>query len=69
MKKTSIILLLISIFIVSVPTACTDLLQVSSNSLLSDDAVFTEPDSANQAIAAIYDIIGQNNSSRMPSSA
>lgn len=64
MKKTSIILLLISIFIVSVPTACTDLLQVSSNSLLSDDAVFTEPDSANQAIAAIYDIIGQNNSYR-----
>jgi hypothetical protein len=32
--------------------------------MLSDDVVFTNPDSANQGIAAIYDIIGQNNSYR-----
>ncbi|MDD4991437.1 MAG: RagB/SusD family nutrient uptake outer membrane protein [Paludibacter sp.] len=45
-------------------TSCTDLLQVSSVSMLTDKDVFTEPDSANQAIAAIYDIFGQNNSYR-----
>jgi len=55
---------MISVFIISFSTSCTDFLQVSSNSLLSDDIVFTNPDSANQGIAAIYDIIGQNNSYR-----
>lgn len=64
MKKQSIILLFISIFIISLSTSCTDMLDVSSNSMLSDDVVFSNPDSANQAIAAIYDIIGQNNSYR-----
>ena len=64
MKKQSIILLFISIFIISISTSCTDMLKVSSNSMLSDDIVFSNPDSTNQAIAAIYDIIGQNNSYR-----
>ncbi|HEY6915647.1 MAG TPA: RagB/SusD family nutrient uptake outer membrane protein, partial [Paludibacter sp.] len=64
MKKQSIILLIIGVFIISLSTSCSDFLQVSSNSLLSDDVVFTNPDSANQGIAAIYDIIGQNNSYR-----
>lgn len=64
MKKQNIILLFISVFIISLSTSCSDFLQVSSNSLLSDDMVFTNPDSANQGIAAIYDIIGQNNSYR-----
>lgn len=64
MKKQNIILLAISAFIITFSTSCSDFLQVSSNSLLSDDVVFTNPDSANQGIAAIYDIIGQNNSYR-----
>lgn len=45
-------------------SACDSLLDVPSNSLLSDDMVFSHPDSANLAIGAIYDIIGQNNSYR-----
>jgi starch-binding outer membrane protein, SusD/RagB family len=64
MKKQNIILLAISAFIITFSTSCSDFLQVSSNSLLSDDVVFTNADSANQGIAAIYDIIGQNNSYR-----
>jgi len=44
--------------------SCDSLLEVPSNSLLSDDVVFSNPDSANLAIGAIYDIIGQNNSYR-----
>ncbi len=64
MKKQNKLILLISIFIIGLSTSCTDMLQVSSNSLLSDDVVFSNPDSTNQAIAAIYDIIGQNNSYR-----
>lgn len=64
MKKHKIIYLLISAFIISLSTSCTDWLKVSSNSLLSDDVVFGNPDSTNMAIAAIYDIIGQNNSYR-----
>ncbi len=63
MKKQSI-LLFISFLIISIGTSCTDMLKVSSNSMLSDDIVFSNPDSTNQAIAAIYDIIGQNNSYR-----
>lgn len=64
MKKQNILLLAISALIITFSTSCSDFLQVSSNSLLSDDVVFTNPDSANQGIAAIYDIIGQNNSYR-----
>lgn len=64
MKKQNKILLFISIIFISFTTACTDMLKVSSNSMLSDDIVFASPDSANQAIASIYDIIGQNNSYR-----
>lgn len=45
-------------------TSCDNLLDVPSNSLLSDDIIFSHPDSANLAIGAIYDIIGQNNSYR-----
>ena len=56
--------MIISTLIITFTSSCTDLLQVSSNSMLSDDVVFTNPDSANQGIAAIYDIIGQNNSYR-----
>jgi starch-binding outer membrane protein, SusD/RagB family len=43
---------------------CSDLLNVSSNSLLSDDVIFSNVDSTNYAIGAIYDIFGQNNSYR-----
>jgi hypothetical protein len=64
MKKENIIFMIISTLIITFTSSCTDLLQVSSNSMLSDDVVFTNPDSANQGIAAIYDIIGQNNSYR-----
>ena len=45
-------------------SSCNDLLNVPSNSLVSDDVIFSEPDSTNYAIGAIYDIIGQNNSYR-----
>lgn len=45
-------------------SSCEGLLDVPSNSLLSDDIVFSQPDSAVKAISAIYDIIGQNNSYR-----
>lgn len=45
-------------------TGCDGLLDVPSNSLVSDDVVYSKPDSASKAIGAIYDIIGQNNSYR-----
>lgn len=45
-------------------TSCNDLLNVPSNSLVSDDVIFSDPDSANYAIGAIYSIIGENNSYR-----
>lgn len=45
-------------------TSCEKYLEVSSNSLLSDDIIFSQPDSANMAVGAIYDIFGQNNSYR-----
>jgi hypothetical protein len=45
-------------------TSCEKYLEVSSNSLVSDDIIFSHPDSANMAVGAIYDIIGQNNSYR-----
>lgn len=62
MKKIILnILLGISIMTFS---SCNDLLVVSSNSLLSDDVVFSNPDSAVKAIASIYEIIGENNSYR-----
>ncbi|MDR3652617.1 MAG: RagB/SusD family nutrient uptake outer membrane protein [Paludibacter sp.] len=44
--------------------SCNDMLVVSSKSLLSDDQVFNNPDSTKEAISAIFDIIGQNNSYR-----
>ena len=56
---------LLAILILSLTfSSCDGLLEVPSNSLLSDDVVFSHPDSANLAIGAIYDIIGQNNSYR-----
>jgi len=45
-------------------SSCNDLLVVSSNSMLSDDVVFSNPDSTLKAIASIYEIIGENNSYR-----
>lgn len=45
-------------------SSCENMLDVSSNSLVSDDVVFSRPDSASKAVGAIYDIIGQNNSYR-----
>jgi hypothetical protein len=45
-------------------TSCEKYLEVSSNSLLSDDIIFSQPDSANMAVGSIYDIFGQNNSYR-----
>lgn len=45
-------------------SSCTDWLDVPSNSYLSDDYVFSTPDSANQGIAAIYNMVGENNSYR-----
>jgi len=57
----SVVATLILVFAFS---SCEGLLDVPSNSLLSDDIVFSQPDSAAKAISAIYDIIGQNNSYR-----
>jgi len=64
MKKQGIKFSIIAILIMTFTTSCSDFLNVSSVSLLSDKDVFSNPDSANQAIASIYDIIGQNNSYR-----
>lgn len=63
MKKQIILSIILGTFIFAF-SSCNDLLVVSSKSLLSDDQVFSNPDSTNEAIAAIYDIIGQNNSYR-----
>jgi starch-binding outer membrane protein, SusD/RagB family len=41
-----------------------EFLSPPSNSLLSDDMVFSTPDSTKKAIAAIYEIFGENNSYR-----
>ena len=62
MKKI-ILNLIVGAFIIAF-SSCNDYLTVSSNSLLSDDAVFTQPDSTKKAIAAIYEIFGENNSYR-----
>lgn len=64
MKKYSILKLFIGITIIGFSTSCNDLLNVPSNSYLSDEYVFSVPDSANQGIAAIYNIFGENNSYR-----
>jgi starch-binding outer membrane protein, SusD/RagB family len=64
MKKQGIIFSIIGAIFISIATSCSDFLQVSSVSLLQDKDVYSNPDSANQAIASIYDIIGQNNSYR-----
>ena len=45
-------------------SSCESFLEVPSNSLISDDVIFSQPDSTYKAISAIYDIIGQNNSYR-----
>jgi len=63
MKKMNILKVVLGVVLFSL-CSCNNLLEVSSKSLLSDDQVFTNPDSTNQAIAAIYDIFGQNNSYR-----
>lgn len=64
MKKQVIIFSIIGAIFITIATSCSDFLQVSSVSLLQDKDVYSNPDSANQAIASIYDIIGQNNSYR-----
>jgi hypothetical protein len=63
MKKINLFKLILGIFAFTL-FSCNDLLVVSSKSLLSDDQVFSNPDSTKEAISAIYDIIGQNNSYR-----
>jgi len=63
MKKINIFKLMLGVITFSL-FSCNDMLVVSSKSLLSDDQVFTNPDSTKEAISAIYDIIGQNNSYR-----
>jgi hypothetical protein len=63
-KLNKIKALLATILLSLTFSACDSLLEVPSNSLLSDDVVFSHPDSANLAIGAVYDIIGQNNSYR-----
>lgn len=65
MKKYKFIYNLIcALFLSFTFSSCENLLEVSSNSLVSDDVIFSQPDSANMAIGAIYDILGQNNSYR-----
>lgn len=44
--------------------SCDSILDVPSNSLESDDAVYSNVDKTNMAIASIYDVIGENNSYR-----
>jgi len=63
MKKQIILNIILGAFIM-VFSSCNDLLVVSSNSMLSDDVVFSNPDSTLKAIASIYEIIGENNSYR-----
>ena len=62
MKNNKIILLIGTIIIAF--SSCNNWLDVPSNSYLSDDKVFSDPDSAKQGIAAIYNIFGENNSYR-----
>ncbi len=64
MKKYSILKLFICAVVITLSTSCTQWLDVPTNSYLSDGSVFSVPDSANQGIAAIYNIIGENNSYR-----
>ena len=65
MKKRNIIHSFIGLIFFSFAlTSCDTFLDAPSNSLLSDDMIFSVPDSANKGIVAIYDIIGQNNSYR-----
>jgi starch-binding outer membrane protein, SusD/RagB family len=63
MKKYSIFSLLILFTLVTL-TSCEEALTVSSASNLSDDVVFSDPELTNNAITAIYNIIGENNSYR-----
>ncbi len=61
--KKKIFNLIVVAFVIAF-SSCNDYLTVSSNSLLSDDQVFSQPDSTKKAIAAIYEIFGENNSYR-----
>jgi len=63
MKKTSILYIFILLSFTFF-TSCDDSLNVKSISSLSDDVIFANPDLTEGAIAAVYDIIGQNNSYR-----
>lgn len=63
MKKMNIFKIILGVILFSL-FSCNDMLVVSSKSLLSDDQVFNNPDSTKEAISAIFDIIGQNNSYR-----
>lgn len=65
MRKNKILYTIIGAFVLVFSfSSCDSLLEVPSNSLVSDDVIFSQPDSANMAIGAIYDMIGQNNSYR-----
>jgi len=63
MKRNNIILF-IAIFTTILFSSCNEALKVSSASNLSDDVVFSNPDSANSAIATIYNVFLENNSYR-----
>ena len=63
MKKQKFQTIILGICILAC-TSCNDFLVVSSNSLLSDDVVYSNPDSTIKAIASIYEIVGENNSYR-----
>ena len=62
MKKQVLILILGAVLISL--SSCDQFLLPPSNSLLSDDIVFSSPDSTKKAIAAVYEIFGENNSYR-----
>lgn len=65
MRKHKLINIVTGFFLLILSfTSCDNFLNVPSNSLVSDDVIFSQPDSAYKAISAIYDIIGQNNSYR-----
>lgn len=63
-KRLNIISIAAILAFTVVFSGCESLLDVPSNSLVSDDVIFSDPDSASKSIGAIYDIIGQNNSYR-----
>lgn len=64
MKLLSIKNIFIALSVSATFASCDSILDVPSNSLESDDAVYSNVDKASMAIASIYDVIGENNSYR-----